>query len=373
MTKKTGKILFLFSDTGGGHRSAVEALREALDLEYPGAIGSEMVDIFKDYAPPPLDRMPDWYPDMVGNRQLWSLGFRLSDGARRARLIQAGFWPYVRQSIRALVRHHPADLVVSAHPLAITPVLRALGENRPPFITVVTDLVSAHMFWYDRRVDLCIVPTEEAAQRAAAAGLKQERVQVVGLPVAERFTHPPGNKHELRARLEWETDRPVVLMVGGSEGMGPLEEIADALAQAGLPIMLVIVTGRNKDLLARLKGRSWPMPVKVYGFVHAMPDFMRAADILLTKAGPGTISEALIAGLPMVVYSQLPGQEEGNNTYVTDHGAGVWAPQPQQVVAAVRRWLERPELLEQARQACRELARPQAARKIARILAEALP
>lgn len=371
--KKTGKILFLFSDTGGGHRSAVQAMMEALELEFQGAIRSEMVDVFRDYAPPPLDRMPDLYPEMVRIPRLWGLGYRLSDGARRTRLIQAGVWPYVRRSIRALLRQHPADLVVSAHPLANTPVLRALGQSRPPFITVVTDLVTAHMFWYDRRVDLCIVPTAEAAQRAAAAGLKTRRIQVVGLPVEERFTRPPGDKGALRAQLEWAQDRPVVLLVGGGEGMGPLEIIVEALAEARLPITLVVITGRNEALRRRLQARSWPIAVKIYGFVRAMPDFMRAADILLTKAGPGTICEALIAGLPMILYSRLPGQEEGNITYVTDYGAGVWAPRPPQVVAAVRRWLQQPEQLEQASQACRELARPQAARDIARLLAEALP
>jgi 1,2-diacylglycerol 3-beta-galactosyltransferase len=375
LAKKTGKILFLFSDTGGGHRSAVQAMMEALELEFQGAIQAEMVDVFRDYAPPPLDRMPDLYPEMVRIPRLWGLGYRLSDGARRTRLIQAGVWPYVRRSIRSLLRQHPADLVVSAHPLANTPVLRAMGNARPPFITVVTDLVTAHMFWYDRRVDLCIVPTPEAAQRAAVAGLQPERVKVVGLPVAERFTTPPGSgsKQELRMGLGWDLDRPVVLLVGGGEGMGPLEPMAEALAQARLPVTLVVVAGRNDALRRRLVARRWPMPVKVYGFVQAMPDFMRAADILLTKAGPGTICEALIAGLPMVLYSRLPGQEEGNITYVTDHGAGVWAPRPRQVVAAVQRWINEPDRLTQASRACQALARPQAAREIARLLATALP
>jgi 1,2-diacylglycerol 3-beta-galactosyltransferase len=70
----------------------------------------------------------------------------------------------------------------------------------------------------------------------------------------------------------------------------------------------------------------------VYGFVQDMPDFMRAADVLITKAGPGTISEAFIAGLPMILYSRLPGQEDGNVGYVVDNGAGVWAPRPDAVV-----------------------------------------
>jgi 1,2-diacylglycerol 3-beta-galactosyltransferase len=114
------------------------------------------------------------------------------------------------------------------------------------------------------------------------------------------------------------------------------------------------------------------MPTFVYGFVQEMPEFMHAADILVTKAGPGTISEALIAGLPMVLYSRLPGQEDGNVTFVEKEGAGVWAPRPEDIVATLQKWLEKPELRQQAVQACRRLAQPQAARQIAKILVECL-
>jgi len=86
-------ILFLFSDTGGGHRSAAEAIIEALELEYGDACSTEMLDFFKGYAPLPFNKMPDWYPDMVKAPQLWGLSFRMSDGRIRARAIPASMWP----------------------------------------------------------------------------------------------------------------------------------------------------------------------------------------------------------------------------------------------------------------------------------------
>jgi 1,2-diacylglycerol 3-beta-galactosyltransferase len=103
-----------------------------------------------------------------------------------------------------------------------------------------------------------------------------------------------------------------------------------------------------------------------------MPDFMRAADILVTKAGPGTISEALNAGLPLILYSRLPGQEDGNVSFVISEGAGVWAPRPTQIASAVSEWLLDPAKRAQACAASRRLARPQAARQIAHILADKL-
>jgi len=364
------RILFLFSDTGGGHRSAAEAIIEALQLMYGDKIATEMVDVFKEYAPPPLNRVPDLYPKMVRIPRAWGLGFHLSDGHRRARFITASTWPYVRNAIRTLIDQHPCDLIVSVHPLANAPTLRALGKERPPYITVVTDLVTTHALWYHRRTDLCLVPTEIAYERALVVGLTSQQVKVVGVPVADKFCQPPGDRNTLRIQLGWPLDLPIILLVGGGEGMGPLEKTAIAIAEANLPAALVIIAGRNQTLKTHLEGKKWERPTFIYGFVNRMPDFMQAADLLVTKAGPGTISEALNAGIPMVLYSHLPGQEDGNVSYVVSEGAGFWAPRPDQIVCAIRSLLEYPEQREQAVAACRRLARPDAARNIARILAE---
>lgn len=362
-------VLFLFSDTGGGHRSAAEAIIEAIDLEFPGQISTEMVDFFRRYAPPPLDLAPEFYPPLSRLPEAWELAFKLSDGRRRTRFMTNVFWPYVRSASHRLVEEHPSDLIVSVHPLANGPVLKALKENRPPYITVVTDLVSVHAFWYHRRADIVIVPTDAARQRALEFGLDPNRVRDIGLPVADRFCKPQGNRQELRARLGWPQDRPVIILVGGGEGMGPLERTAQAIASAHLNVALVIIAGRNQKLKIRLESQTWPMATFVYGFVRDMPDFFRAADILVTKAGPGTISESFIAGLPIILYSKVAGQEEGNVSFVVDHGAGLWAPEPDQITAALADWVDHPEKRHAAAEACKRLARPMAARQIARIIA----
>jgi 1,2-diacylglycerol 3-beta-galactosyltransferase len=366
-------ILFLYSDTGGGHRSAAEAIIEALQLEYGSAISTEMVDFFREYAPPPLHHLPAWYPKMVQVPRAWGLGYHLSDGDRRAQLINLSAWVYTRRSIRRLVSQHPCDMIVSVHPLAQGPMLRALSQKRPFFVTVVTDLVTTHALWYSPKTDLCLVPTEDAGRRAVAIGVKQERVRVVGLPVADRFCQSPGDRQALRARFGWPLERPLILLVGGGEGMGPLDRTASLIANSLPSAALVIIAGRNASLKSRLESLDWPIPTFIYGFVREMPDFMCAADVLVTKAGPGTISEALIAGLPMVLYSRLPGQEDGNISYIVSEGAGVWAPQPEQLVQALRSWLSNPFQHAQAVAACKRLARPQAARQIAQILAANLP
>jgi 1,2-diacylglycerol 3-beta-galactosyltransferase len=171
LLSKRPHILFLYSDTGGGHRSSTEAIIEALKLEFNERITTQMVDIFLDAAPRPLNYAPKMYPYIVRVPEVWGLGYRISNGNRRGKMIVKGAYPYVRRKLRKVINLYPADMIVSVHPLANDPFLHALGKKRPPFITVVTDLVTTHALWYHQGVDLCLVPTEAAYQRALLAGL----------------------------------------------------------------------------------------------------------------------------------------------------------------------------------------------------------
>lgn len=364
-------IVFLFSDTGGGHRSAAQAIIEAIDLEFPGQISHEMVDIFREYAPPPLHLAPEIYPPLSRMPTVWGMGYHLSDGPRRTRLFYQMIWPYIQWGLARLMRDHPCSLIVSVHQLPNAPMARTIASSgqKIPFTIVVTDLVSTHAAWFTRGADRIIVPTSVAYRRAQAVGIDPDRMEIIGLPVADKFCQPAGNSAETRARLGWPARKPVVLLIGGGDGMGPLESTAKAIDAARLPVSIVIVAGRNKKLKEKLEKHPWRTPTTIYGFVTNMPEMMRAADILVTKAGPGTISEAFIAGLPMILYAKLPGQEDGNVAYVVSNNAGIWAPRPGKVVKALRQWLEHPEERQRAAEACQKLARPNASREIARVLA----
>lgn len=371
-TPRKPHIVFYFSDTGGGHRSAAEAIIEAIQLEYSDQATTEMVDFFKDYAPRPFNRAADIYPYMVKAPQLWSASFRATDGRARARMITTTMWPIARQAARALVQSHPADLIVTVHPFANSFALKALGKDRPPFINVVTDMVTTHALWYDNRADLILVPTETARGRALKYNMPPEKVRVVGLPVADQYCQPLGRKSVLRKKLGWPTGKPIVLLVGGGEGMGPLAKTAQAIDNSGLDVVLVIVCGRNQRLKATLETCRWENLTLVYGFRQDMPDFMRAADYIVTKAGPGTIAEALNAQLPIILYAKLPGQEDGNVTFVEEEGAGVWAPKPEDVVRTLTRWISRPAERKKVIENCRRAGKPEAARTIAHIIGEKL-
>ena len=357
-------VVIYFTDAGGGHRAAAEAVVEALHALYQDGISTELVDFFRSSGTRPLIRAPDLYPQLV-KAGLWKTSYRATDGRSRARVITASLWPYLRQIANHLVRSHPADLVVSTHAFANSVLLKAMGTNRPPFFTVVTDFGSIHALWFDKRADRIFLPAEAARARGLHFGMDPDRLEVVGFPVLARYGESVGDRAMLRRRLGWEEQKPLALIVGGGEGMGPVAKIARAIDRSGLDLTQVIVAGRNKRLKGALESSTWSNPTHVYGFTRDMPDFLHAADVLLTKAGGATVAEAINAGVPMIIYARIAGQEEGNVAYAELTGAGVFAPTPTDVVRALTRWLSRPDERERAAAGARRAARPDAARTIA--------
>lgn len=363
------RILFLMSDTGGGHRAAAEAIQEALKIKYGDQVQSELVDVFRGYSPFPFKYMPEFYPWLINHsKSSWGMGYNFLNTKRRARAASSGMYATMQKGLRQMVSKHPADVVVSVHSVLTRPSMEAMsrGEKRPPFVVVVTDLVSTHHFWYDRRVDITLVPTEPAFERGLEAGLDPEMMKITGLPVHPRFSGELPDKEAARAALGWDKDLPAVLMVGGGDGMGPMLKNARAINLLNLKCQLIIIAGRNKALKAKLEALDWNQPTRVYGFVTDMPGLMSAADVLVTKAGPATICEACIAGLPMMIYDAIPGQETGNVEYVLENNAGVYITSPRQLADTLASWLAKgTTFLRQQSENARRIARPNAVWEIA--------
>lgn len=365
----TKRVLFLMSDTGGGHRAAAEAISEALRRKYGERVEVELIDVFKAYSPFPWNFMPEFYPWLISHsKSSWGMGYKLSNTQRRAKVLSQGMYLTVEARIKQMLREHPADVVVSVHSLLTRLAMQAMnaGETRPPFVVVVTDLVSTHMFAYDHRADRTIVPTQPAFERGLEAGLLPDQMRITGLPVHPRFSEALTDKASARQTLGWNATLPTLLLVGGGEGMGPLYQVARTINNRRLKCQLVIIAGRNKELKDQLENSRWHQPTHVYGFVNDMPRLMSAADVLVSKAGPATICEACIAGLPMILYDAIPGQETGNVDYVIANDAGVFAPSPREVADVAQAWLsEGASGLARRSENARRIGRPNAVWEIA--------
>jgi 1,2-diacylglycerol 3-beta-galactosyltransferase len=372
-TNGAKRLLFLFSDTGGGHRSTAHAVAQALQGRHGDQVQIELVDGLAEYAPWPFNHPTAVYPKMLWLRGLvWTTGFRLSDGPRRVKLPAAGWELLTGGAMRRLLRDHPADLIVSCH-AAFNHLLRRLlskADNGTQLVTLVTDLTAAHAFWFAPGVTRCLVPTEGTRRDALIRGLPVECVLETGLPVRPCFVEAAREDPSIvRQRLGLRPDLPVVLLVSGAEGMWSPYRLYRSIAGSGIQAQLVMIAGRNKRLQNRLAAEAWPPLVRVEGFVHNMHEWMRVADLLVTRASPSIISEALVIGLPMVLSGALPGHERSNVDYIVQAGAGIWAPSPEQAARATRELLApgNPRLAQMAACAC-ALARPDAAQRVADIL-----
>ncbi len=363
------RVLILMSDTGGGHRAVSNAIRDALVRKHGDDVQIQIVDFFKDYTPAPFKYAPEIYPIWINHSKAsWGMGYSLTNGKVRAQAVQRGAYITLQRRITQMLREHPADVIVCAHALIVGAALSALNtrSHRPPFVVVVTDLVSTHHFWYDRRADRILVPTKPALDRGLDAGIPATKMRITGLPVQPSFAERLQDKAEARRELGWDPDLPTVLIVGGGDGMGILYKVTRAINKRGLNMQFVIVTGRNKQLKAKLESQSWNQPTRIYPFVRNMPQLMAAADIIATKAGAASVCEATIAGLPMIIYEAIPGQETGNVEYIVENDAGIFAPSPSEVADTLTKWLaEGKERL--AERAARSLAlgRPEAVFEIA--------
>lgn len=364
------RILIFFSDTGGGHRAAANALRDAFHYAFPKQYEIIFADGFKEYAPFPLNHIPDTYfPLTTYAPWLWGAMFH-SSNARLSLPLSAHLDDFVlRRGCARAIRQHNPDLVISVHPLINRAACNALKELKPqvPFVTVVTDLFDAHGMWFSAASDLVIVPTQGAYERGLKWKFPREKLRVIGQPISLKFATSLTNESqsELRARLKLRQDLFTILLVGGGEGMGPLRAIARALDHSNLPIQLAIIAGRNVKLKKQLEQLPWRVPVNIQGFVDNMPDWMRASDLVITKAGPGTIMETLAAGKPMILSSYLRGQEEGNVKFVEETRVGVLRASPHAIVTQLRAWLDgNHDQLAEMQVNAKRAARPNAAVEI---------
>ena len=363
------RILILFSDTGGGHRAAARALTEALQLLDPSCEVT-VADPLIGQGPAVVRNLAALYSPVIrSSRRAWGALYHSSNTKPTFAAIRAVFGPPVRKVLRDLLKEHDPDVVLSVHPLLNHVAHQAILKSGRPraLMTVITDLVDFHRGWTFSQADLVVAPTEGARRVALRRRVPPDRVKLLGLPVDLRFRPPaPGEKQALRRRFGLDEQRFTVLVMGGAAGVGDLAAQVRELAQDRHPWQLVVVSGRNEKLRRRLLEAEVATPMLVLGFVDYMPDLMRACDLVVTKAGPGAIAEALATGLPLVITGYLPGQETSNVDFVVESRIGAFAPKEEDLLDEVRVMAEGgPTWREMSRKA-EELAFPYASSDIAR-------
>ncbi len=354
----------IYFDAGGGHRAAATALQHAireanLPLE-PRLVHLQdilaPIDIFRKVTRIDLQEI---YNLML--RKGWTLG-----SPAGLRFMQRIIALYHRPARRLLAQHwqkNPADLVLSLVPnfnRALYEGLR-LASPQTPFATLLTDLADyPPHFWIERNQNqffLCGTP--KARQQALDLGHSPERIFLAsGMILNPRFYHlAPLDREAERARLGLHPTRPTALVLFGGYGSAAMSAIQNRLALARPNLQLIFIAGRNEALRQSLLNHPNPLPQHVTGFTTDVPHFMRLADFFIGKPGPGSISEALHLGLPVITERNawtLP-QERYNADWLTQNHTGLVLKSFRQIVPAVQTLLNNDTLAQMRRAA---LARP---------------
>jgi len=324
------RIQFVYFDAGGGHRSAATALKAVIDSQNRGWEVElfnlqEYLDALDFVRALTRVRMQDVYNLML--RRGWTLG-----STQLMRVLQATIRLYHPLLVPKLVerwRATQADMVVSFIPHFNRALCESLAKARPgkPFVTLLTDLADfPPHFWIERQEQFFICGTERAVRQARDAGHRERRIsRVSGMILNPRFYESsPMNRATERARLGLDAHRLTGLVLFGGYGSKSMLEIAARLDEAQLPIQLIFICGRNERLTHTLRNTIARVPRFVEGFTRDVPYYMRLSDFFLGKPGPGSISEALAVGLPVIVERNawtLP-QERYNAEWVRENGYG---------------------------------------------------
>ncbi|MDZ4159859.1 MAG: glycosyltransferase [Anaerolineaceae bacterium] len=370
------QILILTADAGFGHRSAAIAVKAAIEELYSENCQVEIVNPLDDPRTPFFLRDSQTDYDTIIKRapELYHIGYDISDSTVPSVIVDGALTVLLYEVIQDILLKHRPDAILTTFPLYQSPI-QAVFTIRGidiPLMTVITDLATVHRLWFSDYVDACLVPTEAVHSLALGYDMPPEKVHITGIPVHPNLSRERRSKAEIRASLKWEQDLPTFLVVA-SQRVERLQEKLNILNHFGHPLQLAIVAGNDLKLYKKMQQVEWHVPVHLYEFVDNMPELMHAADALICKAGGLVVTEALAAGLPMLLVDVIHGQETGNAEYVIQNGAGDLVKDPIRMLEQVSHWLRNDSALlnERAANALR-FGKPEAAYTVARMLWEAI-
>ena len=365
------RLLVLSASVGAGHLRAAEAVTLALRQLDPTAV-VENLDVL-DFTNAAFRRLyARSYLDLV-NRLPHVLGYfydlldrppSSQHKGDRLRLLVEKL--NLRRFLRFL-RTERWDVIVNAHflPAEMIAALRRSGEIATPHLTVTTDF-ETHRLWVNQPCDHYFTATEEGALNLQQWGVPAADVTVTGIPIHPAFSEPR-DLAECRARFGVAGDRPVVLQLAGGFGVGPVEKLYSGILAVETPLELIVVAGRNEELKTRLE-QIEPPPrhrAHVLGFTTQMHELMALADLVVSKPGGLTTSEALACGTPMAVVNPIPGQESRNSDYLLENAAAVKINNLATLPYKLNRLFATPGRLAQLAANAKRLGHPRAAFDIA--------
>lgn len=360
------KILLLSVSAGGGHNSAARAIKDS--LEEAGCEVS-MIDTLK-FASPILDRIvsggyeksakyiPRTYGVMYKMAGKKPSKDELDQIVRRA----------IGRKILRLVQEMNPDAIIGTHPFPVMALMKykEMGIVNIPIISLLTDY-TVHPAYIQQNIDAFIVGDEDVVYLLKNAGIDPKKIYPFGIPISESFLCT-NNTDSIKKQLQLE-NKFTVLLMGGSFGAGNMKECLLDLLSSSYDFQIVVITGRDRSLKEKLEKMMDEIKpektVRVLGYTKEMPQLLSFADVLVTKPGGLTTTEAITKAIPMVIPYYIPGQEEDNISFLLNNGLALKTFKNYSLSTIIEILMDHPERRQEIVDRMKERRKTDSAKKIA--------
>lgn len=360
------QILFLYASPNGGHKSCAEAVRKVLNNCYPSSVYSIGIDTITHLYPILGQIIAKTYLEILRHTpQLWNFLYDNPDVEELTREIRQIFSFFNGQKLKSILEEYTPTALVCTHavPCSVIAEQKKRGNCDLPLIGIITDY-AVHSYWLHSHVDLYIVANQESAKTLATKGIEKNKIKICGIPVDPCFNKKIP-KSEARKKLSLDPQKMTLLVMGGTHGWGQLKEITKELSSLKGPFQILVVAGANKELEKDLAFTQEFKNIKIVGFSKEISLLMDASDLLITKPGGMSLSEALIKELPMILVNPIPGQEERNASYLVSNQAALQIKDVKELKECVKKLFSQSEELEKLKKRINAIRTPDAAQKCA--------
>ena len=355
------KIMLLSAATGGGHLRAAHAVEQYIREHTGHEVVS--VDTLKAIGKP-LDKtvcgsylfMAKKTPKLFG--RLYQDTNKQNHFSRLVPKVNGLFGPRL---LRTVEKEKP-DAIITTHPFAaeMVGVLKNAGHITCPLVCVITDY-GPHRAYIVDQVDAYITAGEHMLPGMVSFGAAAEKVYPFGIPVHEVF-FTPGDREGFLREQGLDPDLPTLLFMAGSFGVSNIITLYRELEATDAKMQIIVITGRNQKLYEAFEkelAAGTKIPTRLVYFTGEVEKYMHAADLLVTKPGGLTVSEALASNLPMAVFDAIPGQEEDNADFLASHGMGIRLKKDGDFAAEISGLIQDKEKLLDLRKNCEKFDKSQ--------------
>lgn len=369
--QKAKRILLTYITLNSGHHRASCAIENALKRISPN-IETLNINAF-GYTNPILEKIINQtYMTVIHNKpEVWEYLYDNPKVLKSLQGMRDAIHRFNSKKLKVLLDDFRPDAVVctQAFPCGMIADYKRNYNLDLPLIGVLTDH-APHAYWIFSNIDYYVMPSEASKERFIKNGISPSKIKVFGVPIDLKFS-TKHDRNELCDKLGFDSKKATVLIMGGSQGLGPVESIVSILEGIDIDFQLAVICGINKKLEGILtkRARKYKKKLVVLGHVDNVDELMEISSLVITKPGGLTAAEALAKDLPMIIVRPIPGQEQKNTEFLLSQGVALRAQDREDIAALVRELLlnNNNKLMEMRARAA-EFKKPNAAMDIAELV-----